>query len=71
MSPANLEFRTALANARARADREGRAVVCYLPNGGAAARSQAAGRSESHRRQTVHAIVRPDEPVLYCGLFRA
>jgi hypothetical protein len=71
MSPANLEFRTALANARARADREGRAVVCYLPNGGAAARSQAAGRSEGHGRQTVRAIVRPDEPVLYCGLFPA
>jgi hypothetical protein len=71
MSPATLEFRTALANARARADREGRAVVCHIPNGRAASRLQAAGRSERQGHHTVQAIVRPDEPVLYCGLFPA
>jgi hypothetical protein len=71
MSAATLEFKTALADARARADREGRAVACYIPNGRVAARSQAAGRSERQGQQTVQAIVRPDEPVLHCGLFPA
>ena len=69
MSPATLEFKTALADARA--DREGSSVVCYIANGRVAARSQAAGRSERQGQQTVQAIVRLDEPVLYCGWFPA
>jgi hypothetical protein len=69
MSLAILQFRTALADARARSDRERRIVVCYLPIGGAVDHARVAETSQRRTQRAIQAIVRPDEPVLYCGLF--
>ena len=71
MSPTTQALRSALADARRQAQRDKREVICVV-----AGSESSAMRSRTHMYDgrdlgDVRAIVRPDEPILYCGLFPA
>jgi hypothetical protein len=69
MIPTTQALSSTLADARNRAQREKREVICLFAEDDTAPSSRDQ-RGHGHPGvQGIRAIVRPDEPVLFCGLF--
>ena len=74
MNPTTQALSSALANARSRAQRERHEVICLIAGENAVTslpyQSDHGQRDHGrHEAQGIRAIVRPDEPILFCGLF--
>ena len=59
----------ALSGARRQAQQMRKEVVCHLDNEQAAAGPGQPGHAIAGTSQQLVAIVRPDEPIVFCGLF--
>jgi len=70
MSPTTQALRNALADARNRAQRERREVICLIAEDDASVSCHQRGPGETDWLG-IRAIVRPDEPILFCGVFPA
>jgi len=71
MSPTNQALKSALTDARREAQRDRHAVICVIFDNETAATSHHDHKDREIALPGVRAIVRPDEPILYCGLFPA
>lgn len=71
MSPTTQALKSALADARNRAQRERREVICPISGDDTAPTSRHQRGHAQPDLQGIRAIVRPDEPILFCGLFPA
>jgi hypothetical protein len=71
MSPTTQALRSALADARRQAQRDKHEVICMIAESDFSAAQSPTGLQHHRDSGDVRAIVRPDEPILYCGLFPA
>ena len=71
MNPTTQALSSALANARSRAQRENHEVICIIAGEVTATMSPRQRASDQAEAHGIRAIVRPDEPILFCGLFPA
>ena len=64
-----LDLRNTLAAARRLAQARGEEVICQLSGEQTTARGGDSGNPISGSPHRVLAIVRPDEPIIFCGMF--
>jgi hypothetical protein len=71
MSPSTQALSGTLAEARSRAQRDKCEVVCLFAGDDTAPVSRDQRGHGPPEPQGIRAIVRPDEPILFCGVFPA
>jgi hypothetical protein len=71
MSPTTEALRNTLAEARGRAQYEGREVICVIEKNGSSAAFRHQGSNGHAEPGAIRVIVRPDEPIVFWGLLPA